>query len=31
MPVMRGEEALKAILEDFGENQIKLVVLTASV
>lgn len=30
MPVMRGEDAVKLILEEFGENQIKIVAITAS-
>ncbi len=30
MPVMGGEEAIKLILQEFGKDRIKLVVLTAS-
>ena len=30
MPVMRGEEAIKPILEEFGNEKIKIVAITAS-
>ena len=31
MPIMRGEDALKLIQQEFGEDQIKVVAITASV
>jgi signal transduction histidine kinase/DNA-binding response OmpR family regulator len=31
MPIMRGEEALKSIQQEFGKDQIKVVAITASV
>ncbi len=31
MPIMRGEDALKAIQQEFGKNGIKIVAITASV